>query len=66
MTRSSQRRESKRSREAAAKRWLALASNDPVGVDSDIEALLERLQQVEGVSREMANAELVRRLSFAA
>ena len=39
---------------------------DTTGVDSDIEQVIGLLQQRHGYSRDEANAELVRRLSFAA
>jgi len=38
---------------------------DATGVDSDIEVLIGLLQQRHGYTRDEANAELVRKLSFA-
>jgi hypothetical protein len=46
-------------------RW-AEVTFDAAGVDRDIEAALRRLEARHGLSRERANDEIVRRLSFAA
>jgi len=43
-----------------------LVYHDTTGVDRDIEQLIGLLQQRHGYTRDEANAELVRRLSFAA
>lgn len=48
----------------ASERWTSL-TYDATGVDGDIEMLIHRLQDRYGYTRNKANAELVRRLSFA-
>lgn len=58
-----------RSTEAVKKRWTKLAHDlaydDTKGIDDDVERLLAFVQRAQGVSRDGAHAELVRRLSFA-
>jgi len=44
--------------------WARLIGNDVVGIDGDIEKAIALYQAKHGYTRDEANAELVRRLSF--
>jgi hypothetical protein len=55
----------RRSSDPTKNQWRRLAY-DTKSIDGDIEALLDRLQQTQGCSRNVASEELVRKLSFAA
>lgn len=46
-------------------RWTRLAYDDVAGIDDDIERLIGHVQKQLGCTRDRANAELVRKLSFA-
>jgi hypothetical protein len=53
-----------RTNAAAVKRWMAVAYNDAVGIDRDIDGLLDSIQRTLGISRLRASVELVRTLSL--
>ena len=55
-----------KARPAPQERWARLICDDVTGIDRDIEMLLDGLRERHGYTLEKANAELVRRLSFAA
>jgi len=50
----------------AETRWSKLAGDEVTSVDRDIETIVGLLQERHGYTRDVASAELVRRLSFAA
>lgn len=45
-------------------RWTQLVGDDAAGIDGDIKLLIGRLRARYGYTHQMANAELLRRLSF--